>query len=592
MEDDREKPYSVLTRDEARENMKKQIDEISEIFMVSKSDATVLLMNLQWDSVRVSERLSDGKEKLLAESGLTQVVADSIRDLADSSCDMFYEFDDDVGDDDDLVSTPLCLHKFPTTYWREYLDKNFYSVGESKTVTVSCPNQDCRAAVGPETIEKLTARDQEAYEGYVLRSYLERTKNKIIKQCSAPGCDFLIEFNRWKDHDEPGLNVVCLCGHTFCWSCGIESHIPVTCNNASDWLVTEMKKLKDESSSLDWIDSNTKPCPFCLAPVDFGGYNGSRFVTCGCGGRFCWKCLRSEESHRGAHVYFGPCVAPEVPVAGLREEVDSTCLDRWEAAQVSLEEAKSKLRAFEDLHMKKPACIWTEEYVKTMREGLMLVVQSTQVIKWSCVYDHLFTEYEKSKRVYLRSLQDYATTLVKGFAETLKEETLKSLSSSDDTPSLKESLSTVVFATRNIGNYFYHFVKSLQDGLVDVKVKSYDDFGGCRWFCDRCTYGNSWFVKKCEMCVDPTASPEKDEMVDCFVPASASRVKDEMVDCFDVAADASRVKDEMVDSFDAVTFAEKVENFFDDDASFEKDDMDDVDDVPGSPEKIYITQFP
>uniref|UniRef100_A0A1J3EH55 RBR-type E3 ubiquitin transferase n=1 Tax=Noccaea caerulescens TaxID=107243 RepID=A0A1J3EH55_NOCCA len=569
MEDDLEKPYSVLTRDEAKENMKKQIDEISEIFLISKSDATVLLMNLGWDSVRVSERLSEDKEKLLAESGLTPVVVDSNRDLSDSSCDMFYEFDDDVDGegDDELISTAFCFHKFSTTHWREYLDKNFYSLGENKTVTISCPNQDCRVAVGPETIEKLTVRDQDAYESYILRSYLERTKNEIIKQCPAPGCDYLIEFLRWKDPEECSLNVVCLCGHTFCWRCGIESHIPVTCNNASDWLSTELKKLKaaaDDSSSRSWIDNNTKPCPFCLAPADFGGYRVSRFVTCDCGGEFCWRCLKSKESHlNGPGLVFGPCVGPEVPVTGSREEVDTTCLDRWEAAQVSMEEAKSKLRAFEDLYMKKPACIFTEEYIKNMREGLMLVVQSTQVVKWSCVYDHLLTEYEMSKKVYLRALQDNATSLVHGFSETLKVETENVFyaSASDESRSLKESLSTICLATRNIGNYFYHFVKSLQEGLVDVKVKSYDDFGGRYWFCDRCTYGNTWFQKKCKMCVDPSASPEKDQMVDCF-DATASPEKDDM------------------DGVVAPT------------ASTEKEDMDGVVDPSASPEKIWITQFP
>ncbi|EFH38993.1 predicted protein [Arabidopsis lyrata subsp. lyrata] len=55
MEHDRGKPYSVLTRNEISVKMKKQINEISDIFCISKSDATVLLMYLRWDSLRVSE---------------------------------------------------------------------------------------------------------------------------------------------------------------------------------------------------------------------------------------------------------------------------------------------------------------------------------------------------------------------------------------------------------------------------------------------------------------------------------------------------------------------------------------------------------
>ncbi|KAJ4897336.1 putative E3 ubiquitin-protein ligase ARI13 [Raphanus sativus] len=497
-DDDLQRPYSVCTRDYLKEKMNKQINDISEIFCVSNSDATVLLMKLRWNSQLLSERLCQENKKLLSESGLKPVVTDTKKDLSDSSCDEFYEFFDDVNDDDDVkTSTPFCSHKFSTTYWSKYLEKNFFSVKKT-LATISCPHQDCGAAVGRDTIEKLTVKDKDRYDEYILRSYLGKRKRQI-KQCPAQGCSYFIEFPRSVDAEEYGLNVVCLCGHTFCWRCRLESHGPVTCKNASDWLSRDLEKLS-KSLSVSWIEANRKPCPHCLSPVEIGlGSLDSKFESCAyCSGSFCWECMQSEESHKTeSGSYDGDCLESETEEDP--PEVDTSCLDRWEASEVSLVEAKSELQAFEESNSTKE-----EEYVKVTREGLMLIVQCRQFLKWSCVYEHIHLEHEASKKEFLRFLQDYASTLVQSFSETLKEETRKALSeptSFEEVTCYRGNISAV---TSSIGNYFYNFSKALRDGLDVVEVKHYDDFSPC-WLCDRCTYANTWLHKACQMCCDESA---------------------------------------------------------------------------------------
>lgn len=214
MEHDPEREYSVLTRDDLNEKMNKQIDDLSEIFLLSKPAATVLLMNLQWDSQRVSERLSEDKEKLLMRSGL----------ITDSN----------------------------------YND-SFFSVEKN--------------------LAMLTLEAKGMHNEYVLRSFLEQNKGLTIRRCPSPGCGYFIEFHRDIYFDEYGLNVVCLFGHTFCGRCSLESHRPVTCNNASDWL-RDLGKLS-ESLSVSWIESNTKPCPHCQFPIEVGSRSRLfRFVEC------------------------------------------------------------------------------------------------------------------------------------------------------------------------------------------------------------------------------------------------------------------------------------------------------------------------
>ncbi|KAL1204028.1 putative E3 ubiquitin-protein ligase ARI13 [Cardamine amara subsp. amara] len=503
MEYDQERPYSVLTKDEVKEKMKKQILELSEVLLLPKSDATVLLMYQRWGTHWISDFLGENKEKVLTESGLKSVAIDSNQDLSDISCgicsktsDKFYEFGDDddnkddgdVVEDDLIISTPFCSHKFCITCWREYLEKNFYSVEKTQT-SISCPHQDCQAAVGSDTIEKLTIEDQEMYEKYVLRSYLEGNLELSIKKCPAPDCDYAIEFRREYEDAESSLNMVCLCGHIFCWRCMLESHRPVTCNNASDWLSRDLNKLSDESLSLSWIENNSKPCPNCLSPMVLDGPLQDRFLTCTCSFSFCWTCLKSKEYHTR---FYGACAEP---ILKRGAQGETSCFDRWEACKILMEQAKSNLQALEESNMD----------TESLRKGLMLLVQCRQVLKWTCVYDYLHAEYESSKREYLRFLQEQASDQVQSYSETLKKETERALS--EEPAGCVRGASCI--DTSNIGNYFYHFIKTLQDGLEDVKVKSYNDYGGLYWSCDRCTSVNSWLHMECKTCFDATASPKE-----------------------------------------------------------------------------------
>lgn len=100
------KYYSVLTRAEIREKMMKQVAHISELFSLSLSDATVVLIRLRWDSFKVQELLGDDNQKFLSEIGLV------------GSPSVDFEV---AGEGNNLVSTPCCSHKFTRECWRDYL---------------------------------------------------------------------------------------------------------------------------------------------------------------------------------------------------------------------------------------------------------------------------------------------------------------------------------------------------------------------------------------------------------------------------------------------------------------------------------------
>ncbi|XP_019098627.1 PREDICTED: probable E3 ubiquitin-protein ligase ARI15, partial [Camelina sativa] len=126
-------------------------------------------------------------------------------------------------------------------------------------------------------------------------------------------------------------------------------------------------------------------------------------------GQFCWRCLGPSEGH-----VFGNCVAPSLERIAAKPV--SSCLDLWDASQISLALAKSELEAFEPTDLKE------EQDIKVIRQGLMLIVQCRQFLKWICVYDYLHTDCDMAKREYLRFLKEHAATLVQSFSETIKKE--------------------------------------------------------------------------------------------------------------------------------------------------------------------------
>ena len=57
--------------------------------------------------------------------------------------------------------------------------------------------------------------------------------------------------------------MTCKCGQTFCFKCGNEDHLPVSCDQVKEWLDKE----NDSGDTINWIKANTKNCPKCKVPI-------------------------------------------------------------------------------------------------------------------------------------------------------------------------------------------------------------------------------------------------------------------------------------------------------------------------------------
>ncbi|KAH0893283.1 hypothetical protein HID58_055712 [Brassica napus] len=449
METDGQRVYSVLTTNEVGEKMTSEINQISEVFLLSKSDATLILISLRWNSFKASDRLGDDKEKLLSDLGLVKVF---------SSCQESDSVSSFAGHEN-LVSTPFCSHEFSETCWKSHLN-NLLERKTEEEERVLCPNPDCVAPVGPDTIEKLTEPAVKMmYDRYILGSFVEANKESI-KWCPAPGCEYAIELHEdLLEDDESSLDfgVVCLCGHTFCWSCTLESHRPVTCKDASVWFSSTLDTLKSNA----WLLENTKRCPNCNCHVQRTDDPVLRMITCICSCSFCWRCFRSEEEHNGKW----NCVEFSFQLS-MRQVDDSRYLRLWETCLEEYENSKSDLKAIEENGVPRLTdnCSFNERDVDAVKEASLLMVQCRLVLKWSCAYEYFIAMYQSAKTQYVKYLRGEATkTLLRHIAT--HEELMNKAPTSGYFSSFKVKLSDSSTIT---GNYFHEYVKTLESVVASV----------------------------------------------------------------------------------------------------------------------------
>ncbi|KAI3974747.1 hypothetical protein MKX01_037543 [Papaver californicum] len=151
-----------------------------------------------------------------------------------------------------------CGHLFCNLCWTQYVSINI-SDGPGCLIIVN---------------ELVSDKDKEKYSRYLYRSYVE-DKRKISKWCPGPGCEFAIEFVIGSS----SYDVVCGCGHGFCWNCVDDAHRPVDCETVHKWALNNTAESE----------------------------NGCMHMTCRCKFEFCWRYLGDWKTHGNPTSGFYAC---------------------------------------------------------------------------------------------------------------------------------------------------------------------------------------------------------------------------------------------------------------------------------------------
>ncbi|XP_021718700.1 probable E3 ubiquitin-protein ligase ARI2 isoform X1 [Chenopodium quinoa] len=268
----------VIRRDSLRVAQTEDLHRIMDLLSLKEHHARTLLIHYRWDVEKILAVLVEkGNEQLYVEAGVR--VTEHANIPSSSSCSFL---DCDICMEEhpaNKFTTMDCGHYFCNDCWTEHF---IVRINEGESRRVRCMAHKCNAICDDGKIRNLVSKRDSAaaekFDRFLLESYIE--DNKRVKWCpSVPHCG-----NAIRVEEDDYFEVECACGHQFCFGCSSEAHSPCSCLMWELW----MKKCQDESETVNWITSHTKPCPKCHKPVEKNG--GCNLVVCVCGQAFCWLC--------------------------------------------------------------------------------------------------------------------------------------------------------------------------------------------------------------------------------------------------------------------------------------------------------------
>ncbi|KAI5014480.1 hypothetical protein ZWY2020_055870 [Hordeum vulgare] len=508
--------YCILSEAGIKQRQEDDINRVSTVLSISKSEACALLRSYNWSVSKVHDEWFVDEERL--------------------ACGICFENCPHAS-----MSAAACGHPFCSVCWRGYIST---AINDGPgCLMLRCPDPSCAAAVGQDMINSLAnEEDKEKYGRYLRRSYIE--DNRKTKWCPAPGCEYAVEFVVGSG----SYDVNCNCSYGFCWNCTEEAHRPVDCATVSKWIL----KNSAESENMNWILANSKPCPKCKRPIEKN--QGCMHITCTppCKFEFCWLCLGSWSEHGERTGGFYACNRYEAArqegaydESERRREMAKNSLERythyyerWAANQSSRQKALGDLQSLQNDKLEKLSDIQSqpESQLKFIIEAWLQIVECRRVLKWTYAYGYYLPEQEHAKRQFFEYLQGEAESGLERLHQCAEKELqiyLEAESPSKDFNDFRTKLAGLTSVTRN---YFENLVRALETGLNDVgpstsqstgnKNTTSKSLGGKSksgknrtsgagsksgsssrgvddsniWTCDQCTYVNPRSAKACQAC--------------------------------------------------------------------------------------------
>ncbi|KAI3922021.1 hypothetical protein MKX01_005710 [Papaver californicum] len=294
-------PYcKAITKNNLLATQREELRRVMDFLILNEHHARTLLIHHCWDIDRLLNTLVDkGKNKLFSEAGIFVVGRRNLSSLVSSStmtCNICME---DCSFNE--VTMMDCGHNFCNKCWTQHFT---IKIKEGQSRRIRCMAHGCDTICDDAIIRNLVgAKDldlAERFEKFLLESYIE--DNKKVKWCpSVPHCGNAIRVGV-----DEYCEVECLCGLQFCFRCSMEVHSPCSCLMWKLWT----QKCQDESKTINWISSNTMPCPKCHRAIARDG--GCNLMRCICGETFCWLCGEATGfSHTWSNIDSHKCAGKE-----------------------------------------------------------------------------------------------------------------------------------------------------------------------------------------------------------------------------------------------------------------------------------------
>ncbi|CAH7666110.1 RING finger protein [Phakopsora pachyrhizi] len=312
--------YKVLNEAELTERQVKEIEHVAGIIGIETKDAALVLRYFGWNKDLLMEKYMDFPEKVFRDAGVRSDNGEASKLYSGPRrknclaqrfvCQICFNDEPNLP----TIHLPSCpplpststsssqlsttKHEFCRDCYTQYIQCKIIE-GESRTI--ECMESECKQIVDESTIiDLLSGLEQcrpsgenflERYQTLLNRTFVD--DNPALKFCPAPNCVYAVECHVSKRSlDTVVPSVTCLCGHRFCFGCGLPDHQPCICPIVKMWL----QKCEDDSETANWISANTKECPKCHSTIEKNG--GCNHMTCKkCKYEFCWVCTGVWSDH-------------------------------------------------------------------------------------------------------------------------------------------------------------------------------------------------------------------------------------------------------------------------------------------------------
>ncbi|KAJ4914530.1 putative E3 ubiquitin-protein ligase ARI12 [Raphanus sativus] len=447
--------------------MKEEIQRVSDTYSISKDDATLLLAHFRWDVSESDKKWSDNAKSVKESVGLLEL--DTPLDLPSDDkkfcCGICFK----------LLSleksaSVSCGHRVCEFCWTSHINNSINEIPDVDWYwTLKCPYGICPASVGRDMIERFASeKEKTKYDRYLFRSYVNGSK--VMKCCSAQGrsCDV---------HLTPGsgnFDVLCLCLLSFCWNCSKDTHSPVDCESAANWLAMNSSDYQDPN----WVRQNTVPCPRCeLRIIENQDWSLKMKCLPPCSYDFCWRCRGVWTEHGGENgLDLYTCIHDEYEETVLGNTAESAadryrdCHQNWTNNESLMQLAKEKLQQLHtdiipDLSNKQLATVPQLQFIA---EAWSQIMESRRVLKWSYAYAYYLREDQVEKQAFLKLKQDKAEIPLRKLYNYAEDELNALLDSDGPSENFNKFRSDLSDWTRITRNYYELLVRDIEDGLSNV----------------------------------------------------------------------------------------------------------------------------
>nr|XP_043616241.1 probable E3 ubiquitin-protein ligase ARI8 [Erigeron canadensis] len=474
-EDDSEEPIAdkqnhlILKKDDLAQRLEHDINEVMSVLSITKYDACVLLIRYNWSVGDVQEAWFDNEVKVRESVGLLDVDPDVKFPKTSNElvlCGICFESVRVID-----TANCGCGHSFCNECWKSYVSTSID--GGMGCLTLKCPQPKCGAAVGPDMVNVLVDdEEKKRYDRFVVMSYVER--NKKVKWCPGPGCEYAVEFAE-DDHDmetgDDDFDVYCGCKYGFCWKCSEDAHRPLDCETVAKWVI----KNSAEAENTKWILAYTKPCPNCKKSIEKN--EGCMHMTCKCGHHFCWLCLGSFGGYDHACNHYEEHAKTKEDIT--RERAKNSIekyihyYERWAANENSRKKALSDLEEIKTDLLEKIGSIYDQNVTQLqfIEEAWLQIVKCRRILKWTYAYGYYIPENEEGKKNMFEYLQGEAEGVLERLHHCVEKE-LKSdiglANFGDAIEAFDEFRQKLASLTKVTKSYFENLVTALKKGLPEV----------------------------------------------------------------------------------------------------------------------------